>query len=533
MRKARTTPAPIFHADLVRAMETSGGSEVIPLPAARTSNKGLQRLLDRIGASSVLQLDERTIWHASGMSVPAIAWWQGVAAVEIGGSCSRYRLLAVDSCRGCIVYVIPIGMIDNLKQLPGSGFSESEVKLLCVVANEISGERAGREYFITMKHPAKQDVQFNRDRWHGCADSGDLLALLQERPWLLSAICCALDTQLRVFKQFKDGPLGIYNFTTPAGAVQADDSLSAALCALNFSAAPSFMGTGLPEICLRDKSDLAEWRRFRERLAMIRTATGSLLAPLLDEIDRREHIRYIDGILPPALPTVPIVRCKTVLHRRWVADIMLPKNEQSKLTSAQLDMLRGAIKKALNRQTAQAVYDSWRVRRAAPTAYREDPFACWREQLIRAFFQAVFAGDPKRLSEAFGLLTGEQDKMAQQAEAAEQSIKHALELLADPSRFAREICERPRSKAEARAQLEENGQAVAFRYCPAKGNHAGQMLLAFTPVSLRRLLRRVGCGEELYDAVLDAAAKSGLLAERSCTIRVGQDTITAVTFYAE
>ena len=139
---------------------------------------------------------------------------------------------------------------------------------------------------------------------------------------------------------------------------------------------------------------------------------------------------------------------------------------------------------------------------------------------------------PQLTDRQVGMLRGTVMQLAQEEER-EQAIGRALDLFFDPSRFAREICERPRSKAEARAQLEENGQAVAFRYCPAKGNHAGQMLLAFTPVSLRRLLRRVGCGEELYDAVLDAAAKSGLLAERSCTIRVGQDTITAVTFCAE
>ena len=129
-----------------------------------------------------------------------------------------------------------------------------------------------------------------------------------------------------------------------------------------------------------------------------------------------------------------------------------------------------------------------------------------------------------------------QEREARQAQAEqerEQLISKAIELINTPSRFEREIIDRPDSKAAAVQQMDDEQAAVAFRFRPTKGEDYGMHFLAFTRASLLRLLTRVGCGPELLDALLDAAEKSGLLDQRGRTIKLGKETGQFVTFRVE
>lgn len=518
--------------ELIHTTVAFRAEQVIALRPEHIPPKESKKLRRRLKASHNLHLENETIWHSSGTSVPAIASWTGIASIEVNERCNRYKLLGVDRHAQRLVFAIPINMVDKLNALPSTGYSAAEVKLLCLIADEVSGQEAAREYYMALPHPAKNDILWQRDRWYEEPDREALIEILRQRDWLIPVIAAALDVQLRSFKFFRDGPLGIYNITLSGNDLQADENFCSALHALNFTAAPSFMGMAVPEIFVRDKDDLRAWRSCHDRLILLRTATGSLLKPLFDEIDERERIRYCGGLLPPRLQTVPIVRSKTVLHRRFAADITLPKGEKA-LTVKEQNALRGAMGQVLNRKVAQTVYDQWRRKMASPQSYWMDPFVAWQEVLETVFLASIFKNEQELIKQASQLLTDTQAMREQTEIERTRKIKEALELLSDPSRYEREIVDRPKSKQEARSLLDSEQTAVAFRFSPSKGDDAGLNLLAFSPTSLKRLLRRTGCGDEMYDAVLTKAEQMGLLDQRSRTIRLDKDSFAAVTFNIE
>ena len=137
------------------------------------------------------------------------------------------------------------------------------------------------------------------------------------------------------------------------------------------------------------------------------------------------------------------------------------------------------------------------------------------------------------LDEALTLLRDTQAKQEQTGLEREQLIAKAIEMIGSSSRFEREIIDRPKSNKEARRLLDKDQEAVAFHFQPTKGDDAGRQFLAFSAESLKRLLKRAGCGEELYDAVLAQTERLGMLDQRNRTISLGQGSFTAVTFYTE
>lgn len=516
--------------ELVYTAATVRSNHVIALRPESIPPKESKKLRRRLKASHNLHLENGAVWHSSGASVSAIASWVGIVQITVNESCRRYRLLAFDRCGERSLFAIPIDIVDQFDTLPSTDYSAGEVKLLRLMADEVSGQEATREYYIALPHPARRDILWQRDRWCEEPDREALIEILRQRDWLIPVIAAALDVHLRSFKIFRDGPLGIYNITLSSNDLQADENFCSVLRALNFTAAPSFMGMAVPEIFVRDKDDLRAWRGCHDRLILIRTATGSLLTPLLDEIDERERLRSCGGILPPRLPTVPIVRCKAVLNRPFVVDVVLPKGEKP-LSAVEQDILRSAMALAVNRKVAQAVYDRWRDRMADPGAYRRDPFAEWCETIETVFLKISFASNPKLLDEVLTLLRDTQAEQTQAEQEREQLISKAIELINTPSRFEREIADRPDSKEKARRLLDVDQEAVAFWYQPASGNNKGRQFLAFSTESLKRLIRRVGCGEELYDAVLAQAERSGILDQRNRSINLGGSTFNAVTFF--
>ena len=527
-KKSAGLPA-FLTADIARAVAAGHTDQVLAIPAGRSPPEQLHRLCRRVDAARDLNLENQKIIHASGVSIAAIASWCGMLEVAMNVHAFRFQLLAVDRKGECVSYAIPVQLLSKSWSLPGIAFSEAELKLLRIVADEISDSKANQEYRIELSHPTRTDVRFQLDRWHEKLDEEAFLMLLRERPWLLSVVEAALDVLLRSFKLFRDGPLGIYNFIASSGDVQADENFCAALQAMNFTAAPSFMGAAVPEIIVREQADLRAWRGCHDRIALIRTATGSLLTPLLDEIDARGRLRSCGGILPPRLSTVPIIRCKAVLNRPGVVDIALPKGEK-RLTGGEQDMLRSAMALAVNGKVAQAVYDCWRDRMADPGAYRRDPFAEWCETIETVFLKISFASNPKLLDEALTLLRDTQARQELAEQEREQLIAKAIDLIGTPSKFARQIIVRPASKEEPRRWLDKSQEALAFHFQPTKGDDAGQQFLAFSAESLKRLLKRAGCGEELYDAVLAQTERLGMLDQRNRTIKLGQGSFTAVTF---
>lgn len=487
----------------------------------------VKQILRRVDAAQDLDREGDTIWR-DGIGITAIATWYGTLEVILKGYTYRFRLLVVDRNGLRSIYAVPARLLDRGWSLPDVEFSKAELKLLRLIADEVSDQATERRWFVDLGHPAKADVQQNRDCWSMKADPSALIVLLQKQPWLLKVIAAALDAQLRSFKWLRDAPLGIYNFTVSGGDLQADEAFCRALCAANFTnAAEAFVTAEVQEV-----SDLRQWRGCHDRLVVLRTASGSQLKQLFDEIDVQERARRFGDDRQSWLPTVPIVRGKNFLHRPFAVDVEIPKSTIP-LTADEQDLIRSAVGVALYRDTAQRIYDLWRYWVAQPNSYRLNMFALWQEAIEQVFLDVCCESSPEQRHAARALLRDAQQAQQEAEQAREQAIQRAIELLADPSRFEREIVERPKLNEEARRLLDINQAAVAFRFAPEKGGDQGKQFLAFSRDSLKRLLKRVNCGEELYHAVLDRAARLGMLDQRSRTIKIGQGSFAAVTIIAE
>lgn len=287
---------------------------------------------------------------------------------------------------------------------------------------------------------------------------------------------------------------------------------------------------GAIELTLREANDLDLWRGCPDRLVVLKTASGSLLRPIITELEKSEKIEKIEkcgGILPPPLPTVPLAVSRSVLNCSHAYDIALGK-EPPRLTIEELDLLRWAMAQVLTKEVAEEARRSWTDFMAQPCSYRWERREIWRSVLLRLLRDTWFH-DPENRTRAQMLFSTRLEWQREEEQKRRELITKALQLLSTPTRYEREIIERPATKAEAERALED--EAVAFWYRPAKGEYAGKKLIAFSKKSLLRLLQRVSVGEELYDAVLDACENAGLLNQRNQTINLGGASFCSVTFF--
>lgn len=192
--------------ELIRTIAAVQAKKIIVLHPERIPPKETKKIRRRLKAAHDLHLDSGVIWHASGVSVSAIASWIAIVDVDINGSGRRYRLLAIDRHGERSLFAIPIDMVDKLDELPSTGYSAAEVKLLLLMANEVSDQKAAREYHVASPHPANDDILRQRSRWREEPDRAALIRIFRQRDWLMPIIAAALDVQLRSFKFFSQRP---------------------------------------------------------------------------------------------------------------------------------------------------------------------------------------------------------------------------------------------------------------------------------------------------------------------------------------
>lgn len=229
------------------------------------------------------------------------------------------------------------------------------------------------------------------------------------------------------------------------------------------------------------------------------------------------------------MPTLPISVSKSAACSPFCVDVQLPKG-LAPLTGRQQDLLRQAMGKVLSTKTADRAYDMWFDRMRSPSAYRWSGFEVWRDVLAEQMLSAWF--DDKELAKrAANLLRQTQQQQDTEEHMRSTTIRSAYEHLADPARYKERITDRPATKAGAEGLLSD--AFFAFCFTPTKGEFKGDKLLVFNKVSLRRLLRSIIVGEELFDAVLDFCEKEGLLAKRDHPITLGGETFHGITFRSQ
>ena len=111
--------------------------------------------------------------------------------------------------------------------------------------------------------------------------------------------------------------------------------------------------------------------------------------------------------------------------------------------------------------------------------YQLDPFEVWRDAVVQIFLEANRPSHGMAHTAAYdGLETAQESQLRAEAER-EETLRKALELLGDQSRFEDEIIKKPDTAAEAIQLLDEEQTAVAFRHTPTKGPECDKHFIIF------------------------------------------------------
>lgn len=492
--------------------------------------KELSRLKRVLESDSKWQSVGKMRWNEYGCAVQAIASWGKGIAVEMRGHTYRFKILHLDHFDRRIVFSIPAQQIDSGFKLPGIDFSGNELRALIEMANDISFPPETVEYSLRIKHPARDTLMWQRDRWSlKELDEPRLVDLLEREPAVLHIGVAALDAQLRVFKEFKEVPCGIFNFQVLKRASSAEAWFLSVVRAMTFTNDPGCFSDGPIEIAVKDTADLNRWETCVERLTILRASSTTLLWLLVEKVEESEQRKksggYAQQLAPTLFPTTPIILGRSVLQSSLVADIELPA-APTPLSPYEQDMLRTAISALLSRDVARMVYRRWKQLIVEPAIYRVNRFQLWQDILTNLMVKTWFS-DARVLERARSLQRNKKTEEEHAKVRREELLGSAFVFVSDPDRYLSQIVERPNCIAEAEDLLA--GDAVAFWYSPMRGGDKGKTFLAFTSDSLKRLLRQVGCGEELYESFLRRCERGGILDQKNRSITLGEKTFNAVT----
>jgi len=122
----------------------------------------------------------------------------------------------------------------------------------------------------------------------------------------------------------------------------------------------------------------------------------------------------------------------------------------------------------------------------------------------------------------------------QQHEAQERDIEEKLrrgfELLTNTQAYNNEIMERPDTVIDWNNAVEKG--TLAFWYRPKAGDDKGKTFLVFKADTLKKLIRRVGCTDELYEPFLKRCEGRDILDSRDRTINL-KGSFNGITFDVE
>lgn len=510
----------IFAPSLTKSLAAGQTDAVVALGPGELNDRSARRFHKVLNADEYLTWDGENTIISNGCTVPGFAFWAGVQATQLAGFTHRHRILALVRPDGCCAYAIPVPKLEGTFNLPDIELTAGELDSYLRIANSITPAPA--EYTVQCPHPARTAVKSNRTEWRSNELNPEALGQLlqQHADWLFPVITAALDVQLRSFAPCAEVPIFLYNFTAKKPNLQVDQAITHAFTALNLTTEGAACNSAPPQITVLDSGDLADWSGCRDRLVLLRTSTGAPLKPLFDALDECERQTRFGGVLPRRLSTVPIVRSRTIFDRSDTVDIELPSTIDS-LTNYDLDLLRIAAARTLTKANAAEAYRRWYGPMTSLARYQLDPFEVWRDAVMRIFLEANLPSHGMAHTAAYdGLETAQEAQLRTEAER-EETLRKALELLGEQSRFEDEIIKKPDTAAEAIQLLDEEQTAVAFRHTPTKGPECGKHFIIFSNASLFRLLKRVNMDELLFDAFKKRAVAMGLLSKKSWPVKIG------------
>ena len=517
------TSKDIFGIFIAKSVAVGQTDNLISLGSCDLTRQFERHFIKYIEADESLTWDGENTTGSNGSTVSGFAFWANVQATQLDGFAHRHRILALvlpDSCRA---YAIPVSLIEHKFALPDIELADGELEAYLRIADSITPTPV--EYTYQFAHPAKGAVKSNRGEWRDEELNPEALGQLlrQHAHWLFPVITAALDVQLRSFAPCAEVPIFAYNFTAKKPNLQVDQAITRAFTALNLTTDGTACNSAPSQIIVSDSGDLEDWSGCRDRLVILRTSTGAPLKPLFDELDESERQARFGGVLPRRLATVPIIRSRTIFDRSDTVDIELRSTIDS-LTDYDLDLLRIAASRTLTKANSAEAYRRWYGPMTSLARYQLDPFEVWRDAVVRIFLEANLPSHGMAHNAAYdGLETAQESQLRAEAER-EETLRKALELLGDQSRFEGEIIKKPATADEATRLLDEKQTAVAFRHTITQGAASGQHFVVFSNSSLFRLVQRVGLDESMYDVLKKRAAEIGLLVRLSKPVKFGQTT---------
>lgn len=514
-----TTKA-VFGTLITKSVAAGQTDNIIPLGSSNLTRQFTKQFIKFIEADKALMWDGANTTVSNGYTVSGFAFWANIQATQLAGFTHRHRILALVRPDGCCAYAIPASKLEGTFKLPNIELTSSELDSYISIANSITPTPA--EYTVQCPLPAKDAVKSNRGDWRGEELNPEALGQLlqQHANWLFPVITAALDVQLRSFAPCAEVPIFLYNFTAKKPNLQADQAITRAFTALNLTTEGAACNSAPPQITVLDSGDLADWSGCRDRLVLLRTSTGAPLKPLFDALDECERQTRFGGVLPRRLSTVPIVRSRTIFDRSDTVDIELPSSINS-LTNYDLDLLRIAAAHTLTKANAAEVYRRWYGPMTSLARYQLDPFEVWRDAVVRVFLEANLPSHGMAFTAAYDGLETAQASQLRAEEEREETLRRALELLGDQSRYEDEIIPKPATADEATRLLDEEREAVAFRHTPTRGPESGKHFIIFSNASLFRLLKRVNMDELLFDTFKKRASALAILVRQSYAVKFG------------
>lgn len=503
-----------------KSIAAGQSGKVIALGPGSLTKQAERQLIRCIEADENLTWDGENTTTSDGCTVPGFAFWDKVQATELAGYTYRHRLFAIVRPSDCHVYAIPAELAERKFALPDIELADSELEAYLRIAASITP--APTEYTVHCPRPAKDAVKSNRGEWRDEELNPEALGQLlrQHADWLFPVITAALDVQLRSFAPCAEIPVFIYNFTIKKPNLQVEKVFSSTFTALNLTTEGTACNSAPPQITVLDSGDLADWSGCRDRLVLLRTSTGAPLKPLFDALDECERQTRFGGVLPRRLSTVPIVRSRTIFDRSDTVDIELPSSIDS-LTNYDLDLLRIAAARTLTKANAAEAYRRWYGPMTSLARYQLDPFEVWRDAVVRVFLEANLPSHGMAFTAAYDGLETAQASQLRAEEEREETLRRALELLGDQSRYEDEIIPKPATADEATRLLDEEREAVAFRHTPTRGPESGKHFIIFSNASLFRLLKRVNMDELLFDTFKKRASALAILVRQSYAVKFG------------
>ena len=343
-----------------------------------------------INASSQFRLTDGIVKGSNGNSVPALAFWETGFRVHIKERVVRIWVLTVQRKDGRYYYGIPANAAQPI-ELPNSGFTAEETRLLLRMADTISGNVQKREKDISVPHPAENTVVSQRQQWLKIDfDHNALYSAFASTALNVEILAATLDAQFPILGDVKNIPRGITVFVTVPSDDIGREYVQAVSSAVTFANEPSLFQSGLIEL---QSVNGAEREQYPERVSMIwtRQSTVKIVPRILDAIAHENQSQMAGNPTRSLSDGFPLIVTDEPIRSRFALNIEVPDGLEL-LTGETLDLFRAAASRLVQSETLDECRKRWKNRMNQPDAYRLNGFHEWRKIIKKSICDALFKG---------------------------------------------------------------------------------------------------------------------------------------------